>query len=44
VDEIEKGLERDLARIPIEIAQQRYRRVVPCSLGPGAAPERRARE
>ena len=44
VDEIEKGLERDLARIPIEIAQQRYRRVVPCSLGPGAAPERRASE
>lgn len=44
VDEIEKGLERDLARIPIEIAQQRYRRIVPCSLGPGAAPERRARE
>lgn len=44
VDEIEKGLERDLARIPIEIAQQRYRRVVPCSLGPGATPERRARE
>ena len=44
VDEIEKGLERDLARIPLEIAQQHYRRVVPCSFGPGAAPERRARE
>ena len=44
VDEIEKGLERDLARIPIEIVQQRYRRVVPCSLGPAATPERRARE
>lgn len=44
VDEIEKGLERDLARIPIEVVQQRYRRVVPCSLGPGAAPERRAGE
>ena len=44
VDEIEKGLERDLARIPLEIAQQHYRRIVPCSFGPGAAPERRARE
>ncbi|HEV8340308.1 MAG TPA: hypothetical protein VGR25_11735 [bacterium] len=44
VDEIEKGLERDLARIPLEIAQQHYRRVVPCHFGPGAAPERRARE
>jgi hypothetical protein len=44
VDEIEKDLERDLARIPLEIAQQHYRRVVPCSFGPGAAPERRARE
>ena len=44
VDEIERDLERDLARIPMEVAEQRYRRVVPCSLGPGAAPERRAGE
>lgn len=44
VDEIEKDLERDLARIPFEVAEQRYRRVVPCSLGPGVTPERRARE
>lgn len=44
VDEIEKGLERDLARVPPDIVLQQYRRVVPCSLGPGAAPERRARE
>ncbi len=44
VDEIEKGLERDLARAPSEIARQQYRRVVSCSSGPGAAPERRTRE
>lgn len=44
VDEIEKGLERDLARVPPDIVLQQYRRVVPCSLGPGAASERRARE
>lgn len=44
VDEIEKGLERDLARSPSEIARQQYRRVVSCSLAPGSAPERRARE
>jgi hypothetical protein len=43
VDEIEKGLERDLARVPPDIVLQQYRRVVPCSFGPGAAPERRAR-
>lgn len=43
VDEIEKGLERDLARVPPDIVLQQYRRVVPCSLGPRAAPERRAR-
>ena len=42
VDEIEKGLERDLARSPSEVARQQYRRVVSCSLAPGAAPERRA--
>lgn len=43
VDEIEKGLERDLARVPPDIVLQQYRRVVPCSLGLRAAPERRAR-
>ncbi len=42
VDEIEKSLERDLARSPSEIARQHYRRVVSCGLAPGAAPERRA--
>lgn len=42
VDEIEKGLERDLARVPLEIAQQGYRRVVPCTYGSGAARERRS--
>ena len=34
VDEIEKGLERELARAPIEITSQGYRRVVTCASGP----------
>jgi hypothetical protein len=37
VDEIEKGLEKELARAPIEVMNQRYRRVVACASGPGAA-------
>ena len=48
VDEIEKGLEREIARAPLEITSQGYRRVVTCASGsvsslaadpaPGAAP------
>ena len=34
VDEIEKGLEREIARAPLEITSQGYRRVVACSSGP----------
>ncbi len=34
VDEIEKGLEREIARAPIEITSQGYRRVVTCASGP----------
>ena len=34
VDEIEKGLERELARAPIEITSRGYRRVVTCASGP----------
>jgi hypothetical protein len=39
VDEIEKGLERDLARVPMDAPGQGYRRVVACAGGPdGRAP------
>jgi hypothetical protein len=34
VDEIEKGLEKDLARAPIDAVGQVYRRVVACAGGP----------
>ena len=34
VDEIEKGLEREIARTPLEITSQGYRRVVTCATGP----------
>jgi len=46
VDEIEKGLEKELARAPIEGMTRRYRRVVACASGPGtgqAAGPRRPR-
>jgi hypothetical protein len=33
VDEIEKGLERDLARAPLDVATRGYRRVVACAGG-----------
>jgi len=38
VDEIEKGLERELARAPIELTGGTYRRVLACS---GATPASR---
>jgi len=38
VDEIEKGLEKDLARAPLDTMAQGYRRVVACAGGP--APSR----
>ena len=53
VDEIEKGLEKDLARAPVEVIARGYRRVVACAggtppsrPGPLAAerPERRTDE
>ncbi len=34
VDEIEKGLEKDLARAPLDMIARGYRRVVACSGGP----------
>ena len=34
VDEIEKGLEREIARTPFEFTSQGYRRVVTCASGP----------
>ena len=33
VDQIEKGLEKDLARAPLEVLTQGYRRVVACASG-----------
>ena len=33
VDQIEKGLEKELARAPIEVLRQGYRRVVACAAG-----------
>jgi len=38
VDEIEKGLEKDLARTPVDVIARRYRRVVACASGPAPAP------
>ncbi len=37
VDEIEKGLEKELARTPMELMPQGYRRVVACASGPAAS-------
>ena len=34
VDQIERGLEKDLARAPIEVLTQGYRRVLACAGGP----------
>lgn len=34
VDEIEKGLEKDLARAPVDAGSRRYRRLVACASGP----------
>jgi hypothetical protein len=36
VDEIEKGLEKELAKTPMELMPQVYRRVVACASGPPA--------
>jgi hypothetical protein len=36
VDEIEKGLEKDLARAPIDVIARGYRRVVACAGGPAS--------
>ena len=44
VDEIEKGLEKELARAPIEATTRGYRRTVACGIGRGAGPERRTGE
>jgi hypothetical protein len=40
VDQIEKGLEKDLARTPLNMLSKEYRRVVACASGPalGRAP------
>jgi len=37
VDEIEKGLEKDLARAPVEVIARSYRRVVACTGGPASS-------
>jgi hypothetical protein len=37
VDEIEKGLEKDLARAPVEMTTRGYRRVVACAGGPASS-------
>ena len=37
VDEIEKGLEKDLARAPVDMIARGYRRVVACTGGPASS-------
>ena len=37
VDEIEKGLEKDLARAPLDMILRGYRRVVACTGGPASS-------
>jgi hypothetical protein len=38
VDEIEKGLVKELARAPLKVTTQGYRHTVACNIGPGPDP------